>query len=284
MSETGRIRIGNQTSFSALSATQPFEYAVENGFDAFEWFPDKKESAVGWEKSDLDAETRRYIKNTALEHDICLSVHAPWQSNPLRPEVLELLFKDIEFAQDIGASLLNIHLYTDEGMVSYVQSIIPLVKRLAQVGIKLSIENTPLTGPEDFNELFGQLRNLGSDDTAHVGMCLDLGHANLCEATRNNYLKFVDLLDPQVPIIHVHIHENYGDYDSHLPLFTGPAGKDALAIEWLIERLKRRKFSGCIILEQWPQPPTLLNEVRKGLFDMICTSRPQHGVATKAGM
>jgi sugar phosphate isomerase/epimerase len=284
MSETGRIRIGNQTSFSALSATQPFEYAVENGFDAFEWFPDKKESGAGWEKSDLDAETRRYIKDTALEHDIRLSVHTPWQSNPLRPEVLELLFKDIEFAQDIGASLLNIHLYTDKAVVSYIESIIPLVKRLTQVGIKLSIENTPFTGPEDFNELFGQLRNLGSDGTAHVGMCLDLGHANLCEATRNDYLKFMDLLDPQVPIIHVHMHENYGDYDSHLPFFTGPAGKDALGIEGAIERLKRRNFSGCIILEQWPQPPRLLNEVRKGLFDMIWTSRPQQGVATRAGM
>ncbi len=269
MSKTGRIRIGNQTAFSALTLTQPFEYAVENGFDAFEWFPDKKESGAGWQVNDLDAEARRYIKHAALEHDIRLSVHAPWQSNPLRPEVLELLFKDIEFAQDIGASLLNIHLYTDEGMASYVQSIIPLVKRLAQVGIKLSIENTPFTGPEDFNELFEQLRNLGSDDTAYVGMCLDLGHANLCEATHNDYLKFIDLLDPQVPIIHVHIHENHGDHDTHLPLFTGPAGKDARGIEGFIERLKRRNFSGAIILEQWPQPPTLLNEARNRLREMI---------------
>ena len=269
MSKDGRIRIGNQTAFSALTLTEPFEYAVENGFDAFEWFPDKKESGAGWEESDLDAEARRYIKHTALEHDIRLSVHAPWQSNPLSPELLELLFKDIEFAQDIGASLLNIHLYTDEGMASYARSIIPLVKRLAQINIKLSIENTPFTGPEDFNELFGQLRNLGPDDTAHVGMCLDLGHANLCEATLNDFLKFIDLLDPHVPIIHVHIHENYGDYDSHLPLFAGPAGKDATGIEGAIERLKTRNFSGCIILEQWPQPPALLNEARNRLREII---------------
>ena len=270
-----RIRIGNQSAFSALIPTQPFEYAVENGFDAFEWFPDKKESGAGWEESDLDAEIRRHIKNTAQEHDICLSVHAPWQSNPLRPEVLELLFKDIEFAQDIGASLLNIHLYTEEGIDSYARAIIPLMKPLAQVGIKLSIENTPFTGPEEFNELFRKLRSPGSSENACVGMCLDIGHANLCEATRNDYLKFIDLLDPQVPIIHMHVHENYGDHDSHLPLFTGPAGKDASGIERFIERLKRRNFSGCIILEQWPEPPSLLKEARNRLRQMIADS-PRH--------
>ncbi|MCK4728005.1 MAG: TIM barrel protein, partial [Desulfobacterales bacterium] len=264
-----RIRIGNQTAFSALTPTQPFEYAVGNGFDAFEWFPDKKESGAGWKESDLDAKTRRDIRNTALEHDIRLSVHAPWQVNPLQPKAWERLLEVLEFARDIGASLLNIHLYTDEGIASYVQAIIPLMKRLAQVGIKLSIENTPFTAPDDFNELFRRLRNLGSAYTACVGMCLDIGHANLCEATRNDYIRFIDLLDPKVPIIHIHMHENYGDCDSHLPLFTGPAGKDALGIEGLTERLKRRGFSGCIILEQWPQPPTLLNEARNRLREMI---------------
>jgi len=34
-------------AFSAL--TIPFEYAVESGFNAFEWFPDKKESGEGWD-------------------------------------------------------------------------------------------------------------------------------------------------------------------------------------------------------------------------------------------
>jgi phosphoglucan,water dikinase len=269
MSEIVRIRIGNQTAFSALTPIRPFEYAVESGFDAFEWFPDKKESGAGWEESELDAETRRDIRNTALEHDIRQSVHVPWQVNPLQPEARERLFEHLEFAQDIGASLLNVHLCTDDGIAFYMQSIIPLVKRLARVGIKLSIENTPLTGPGNFNELFRRFCNLGSAYTACVGMCLDIGHANLCEATRNDYLKFIDLLDPQVPIIHVHMHENYGDYDSHLPIFTGPAGKDALGIEGITERLKRRSFSGCIILEQWPQPPTLLNEARNRLREMI---------------
>ena len=272
MSRKMHIRIGNQSAFSASTVTQPFEYAVANGFDAFEWFPDKRESGAGWTESDISKDQRAFIKKTVLAHDIRLSVHAPWQANPLRPESRDIFLKDIEFAQDINASLINIHLYTDEGIASYVQAIIPLMKDLAKAGIKLSIENTPITRPQDFNELFRQLLVLNLTDTAHVGMCLDLGHANLCEATLNDYLKFIDLLDSQVPIIHIHLHENYGDYDSHLPLFTGPAGKDDSGIKGFVERMKRRDFSGCIIFEQWPEPPGLLNDARNRLLKIISIS------------
>jgi hypothetical protein len=64
------------------------------------------------------------------------------------------------------------------------------------------------------------------------------------------------------------MHENYGDSDSHLPLFTGPAGKNVSGISDFISRMNGRGFSGSIILEQWPEPPTLLNEARDRLYTM----------------
>jgi hypothetical protein len=57
-----QIRIGNQTSFSAQTPLQPFDFALENGFDAFEWFPDKKDSGAGWDTDDIDSEMRQHIK------------------------------------------------------------------------------------------------------------------------------------------------------------------------------------------------------------------------------
>lgn len=267
MIEKRRIRIGNQTAFSAPAILRPFEYAVAGGFDAFEWFPDKK-SGTGWIEGDISRETRMSVRDIAVEHDISLSVHAPLQLNPLKSQGLERFSETFEFAKDIGASLLNIHLYTDEGIAAYVAALTPLIKLLAQNNIKLSIENTPHTTPEDFNELFARLQ-AGYDDLSHVGMCLDAGHANLCSATRNDYLRFVDLLGPHVPVIHMHMHENYGDYDSHLPIFTGPAGKDRSGVRGLMQRLMRRGFSGCIILEQWPIPEVLLDEARGMLLDII---------------
>src|SRR5262245_58935897 len=69
---THMIRIGNQTSCWAPSPAEPFNYAVANGFDAFEWFPDKK-PGVGWDDSDLDPAKRRDIRETAKEKGIRLS-------------------------------------------------------------------------------------------------------------------------------------------------------------------------------------------------------------------
>jgi sugar phosphate isomerase/epimerase len=268
MSERIRIRIGNQTSFSATTILQPFEYAVDNGFDAFEWFPDRKRSGAGWTVNDMSKETRSIIRDTALAHDISLSVHAPNQMNPLRNETDSFL-QTVRFSQDIGATLLNIHFYPGDGIAEYVEAIIPLITHLTETGIRLSIENTPDIGPHEFNELFRHLYSTGLINAGNVGMCFDLGHANLYEGTRNDYLKYIDMLDPLVPVIHMHMHENYGDSDSHLPIFTGPAGKDASGIEGLIERMEKRNFSGSIILEQWPYPEDLLNEARTRLLDII---------------
>ncbi len=267
--ETRYIRIGNQTALAASSITEPFRYAIVNGFDAFEWFPDTNDSGKGWTESNIKKKARALIRKIAIDHDINLSVHAPWQANPLELKDREILIRNIEFAIDIGATLINTHFFSEQGVDAYVEAVAPLIKLMSKEGIKLSIENTPTTGPEIFNQLFEKFRVDDTEEEELVGMCLDLGHANLYPKTLNNYIRFTDLLDGSIPIIHVHIHENYGDHDSHLPLFTGPAGKDPSGIGGLLDRLNDRCFSGAIILEQWPHTPRLLDAARNRLTEMI---------------
>ena len=262
------IRIGNQTAISSSSIAEPFRYAIDNGFDAFEWLPDKKGSGEGWSIYDIGGKSRSLVKKMARDHDISISVHAPWQINPIDPDAHKELLKHLAFARDVGASLLNIHLYAEEGIDAYIRAIRPLVKHVAEIKMRLSIENTPLTGPHTVNELFERLRQTDSE-TAHVGMCLDPGHANLCQETLNDYLKFVDMLNGEVPITHLHLHENYGDSDGHIPIFCGPSATDDVGIRGLLDRLVEREFSGVVILEQWPQPPSLLNAARDKLLDML---------------
>ncbi|HID96917.1 MAG TPA: hypothetical protein EYP57_01815, partial [Thermodesulfobacteriaceae bacterium] len=80
---------------------------------------------------------------------------------------------------------------------------------------------------------------------------------------------FLDRLAPDVPVIHIHMHENYGDFDAHLPIFTGPAGENDVGIRALLEKIMKRGFSGAIILEQWPEPRELLIRSRNRLLSMM---------------
>jgi phosphoglucan,water dikinase len=267
-----RIRIGNQTAFSASNPLDPFEFALSSGFDAFEWFADKKVDeqgqSCGWDISDMDTNMRQEVRNTGISRDIHFSVHAPWQANPLWPEGNNLLCANIAFARDIGAKLVNLHLYLDQGPQGYAEALRLAIAYAAECGVSLSIENTPLTGAADVNEAFLSLQHLDIP-TCHVGMCLDIGHANLCQSTRNDYIRYIDGLADYVPIIHTHVHENWGDGDSHLTLFTGPgAGNDA-GIKAFVSRMKKRRFTGAMILEQWPDPADLLRQAERRLRPML---------------
>ena len=54
------------------------------------------------------------------------------------------------------------------------------------VGVRVSLENTPQTTPNDFNAIFAVLAKMPEAADGQVGMCLDMGHANLCAATRSD--------------------------------------------------------------------------------------------------
>ncbi len=270
-----KVRIGNQTAPWASRITEPFEYAVENGFDAFEWFLDAGGMGDGWEEADIGREERQEIGRIALEHDILLSVHAPWWLNPLEPAGYEHLLKSLEFAKDLGAANLNMHMASEQGLQAFEEALTPLLHRLADLQIRLSIENVPHSEPEEFNEFFARLADAGYDAGTRVGMCLDLGHANLCPATNNDYLGFIDRLAPHVPIVHLHLHENYGDDDTHIPLFSGASAEDPSGIEGFVDRMKKRGFSGCGIMEVWPEPPSVLIQVRDRLLRMFNTRRAE---------
>jgi sugar phosphate isomerase/epimerase len=268
-----RLRIGNQTSITCADRVEPFAFALRSGFDAFEWFEDKKVHAdcttAGWDEADMDRDQRDWIRETGKAHDVRFTVHAPWQANPLHAGGFDVLFRSLAFARDIGATLVNLHLSMDEGAAGFARALIPLSRAAADACVRLSIENTPHTTPADFNETFARFAELDAAPSGTVGMCLDIGHANLCATTHNDVLRYLDELAPGVPLIHLHVHENYGDADSHLTLFTGPAAGDDSAIRGLVQRLRLRDYRGVMILEQWPDPPELLVNAATRLRELM---------------
>ena len=264
------IRIGNQTAYSASTMMEPFEFALAHGFSSFEFFPDRGYTGVGgWAEDEVDTTSRRTIRETAIKHSIELTVHATLEFNPLNNPQDPRLFSTVEFAHDIGARLINLHLEADAGPAVFVDALGTTLQLTAEAGIQLALENTVYTGPEDFNAFFVELHKRSDLPNKHVGMCLDLGHANLYGAYRNDFCRYIDRLDPTVPLIHLHLHENFGDRDSHLPLFTGPSHDNDAGIRAFLDRLAKRNYDGCAVLEQWPQPPSLLVQSRDKLVQLI---------------
>jgi len=272
------IRIGNQTAYSARSVMEPFEFAMQQGFTAFEFFPDRGPMGVGgWAETDLGDSTRRWIQQSAVEYGIQLTVHAPLEFQPAQNPEDPRLHSVVTFAHDIGAALINLHLDVGAGPEMFVRSLKPTLLATAEAGLGLTLENTVWSGPADFNAFFSALHARADLPNTHVGMCFDLGHANLFGGTCNDYWKYLDALSPLVRITHLHLHENFGDRDSHLPLFTGPSRNNATGIAGMLKRVRQHGFSGCAILEQWPNPPALLVQARDGLLNLLGASRVAEG-------
>lgn len=261
----GMIRVGNQTSCHAPSR-EPYEFALREGFDAFEWFSDP--GRFGWREDDFSAADRRALHQTAKATGLLFSVHAPHAADPTTRSGLEAIRRSIQFGGDVGAGVVNLHLFPWRGARPFAESLGPLVEAARLADVLLSLENTPETSPDDFNAVFGVLSAM-AEAAGRVGMCLDSGHANLFAGTRNDFVRYIDMLGDHVPIIHWHAHENWGDRDSHLPLFTGPAARDDRGLRGLVRRLKGRGFAGSVVLEQWPSPPELLVEARRRLIQML---------------
>lgn len=261
------IRIGNQTSGYA-PAHAPYEFARRHGFDAFEWFSDR--CGAGWCETETTEDEKRELRAVADSDEVRFSVHAPHAADPTTPAGSEAILRSIRFGGEIGARLVNLHFFPQYHTRPFVEALKPLLVEAKRARLMLSLENTPATSPDHVNAVFGVLSGMPGGPHG-VGLCLDTGHANLHTGTHNDYVRFVDLLGDHVPIFHWHAHENWGDCDSHLPLFTGPSGADDRGLRALVRRLKARGFDGSVILEQWPHPPEQLVRTRERLREMIAT-------------
>ncbi len=263
------LHIGNQSAFTAWPLTAPFAFACDHGFDAFEWFPDKRSDGTGWASLDFLAPDREIAFKNGRARQMAISLHASIAATPMSEVGRQILQQDIALARDIGATLLNLHVDLAAGVGPFIIQLQPILVQLYEVNITLTLENTVFTMPQQINELFAGLQEKGLLQEGRAGLCLDIGHANLCSTTHNDYIAFLDQLDKHIPVLHIHLHENWGDADSHLLVFTGPAGQNAAGIRALFKRLGQRSFVGSVILEQWPSPPQGLAEARNKLQDLI---------------
>jgi len=144
----------------------------------------------------------------------------------------EGVMKAIDVAAYLGVETAAVHAHAvpqpnydyDARLEHCVTRLRPFVTRAREVGLKLAVENMCdramvhirrfCATPE---ELLAVVESLGSD----VGVCWDTGHANLCALNQYAALKKIG-----ARLKMVHINDNDGLDDDHVPPFLGKVNWD----------------------------------------------------------
>jgi sugar phosphate isomerase/epimerase len=152
--------------------------------------------------------------------------------------------RTLQIAADLGAPNVVFHIggrRSHVAMDRVLHSVEQLLPTAAHTGVDIAIENLPpgLLGsdPADLVEI------MAAFESPRVGVCLDTGHANLTGGCD----RWLDAVGPRINM--VHLHDNQGDSDSHLP-----PGMGTIAWDRVQRRLREHGYQGPWVSETRMQP------------------------------
>lgn len=185
-------------------------------------------------------------------------IHGPWRFPPKdateddRAERFGKMTKAMAVAKFLGAKYMAIHPLMPFGVDENINpdEVYEINKRFfkalsdvaGKLGVTVCLENMPfrefsLSSPESILKL---IEDIGSP---HLKFCFDSGHANY----RSESMRDSILTVGKERLAILHIHDNFGDSDSHLPPYDGN-------IDWaeLVEALYEIDYSGVMNIESSP--------------------------------
>lgn len=164
----------------------------------------------------------------------------------IRRACLEELRRCLRAAHRIGATVLNAHYskppaaFPQRDTVTWHAEVLsPLCEEAAGLGVTIVLEHVPFGGSQQLETIAAIL-----DRAPLLRFHLDSGHAKL-ERGGDRWNEYLELLGPKVR--HVHLSENDGTADQHLPLGAVPRSRT----DWPqhIRTLKATGYDGTITLE-----------------------------------
>lgn len=236
------MRIGAMTN--PLTALLPqIHWIGEQGFD----FVDLAVEPPMAEHEAIDTRGVRHALDAAgLDRIVHTSPYLPLASahRPVREAAAGEIRRCIGLAAELGAALVTLHYlgaprFFHRGQVVSVYA--ELLESLAACdsGVRVAIENSPINRGELslFREIFTRV--------PQAGLLLDVGHTHI----RSGRTLAPDFLEDAVVgkrLAHVHLSDNDGRDDLHLPL-----GAVRNGIDWkkTAAGLKRSGYSGTVTLE-----------------------------------
>jgi sugar phosphate isomerase/epimerase len=210
----------------------PLREAAANGFNAFEItcvFPSAEPENT---PKEVIAKARDILEKSGME--VC--VHAPFFdmniaafSPGIRKASVEITKKTVDFCAEVGGKTMILHSGTQtyEQIKGIPKEENPLFKiqwdynieSIKQIndyatgkGITVCLENIGFNSVDQcFQDLIEIRKKVGSD----LQFTLDFGHARLREGAE----KGIQMLGDNIR--HIHLHDNFGKNDDHLPVGDG---------------------------------------------------------------
>jgi len=249
------------------------EYAAEHNFDHLEIDLLNEDTQL----ESFDRKRIHDLKELLFNRHISISLHLPYTLNLIKKNrlsknrLITQINHTFDLASDLNATHITSHIGSfskqviwsdsrEEHLKRSIESIL-LISEIADTHhIQFAIENL-ITLPEhstyhfigdninDFSEIFSSV------NSEFVGLCLDLGHANLNEGGIEYIKKFGER------IFCLHYHDNEGNKDEHLEIGDGN-------IQWkkIVKELDKSGFTGPYISECFKSAPHL---TRGKLLELI---------------
>lgn len=216
----------------------------------------------------------KHLGNQLSKNGLSCTVHAPFMD--LNPGALDPLVRDVTLAryrQTLdAAALLGAHLvvfhpgydrwrYAGQSRLWIDQSLKfwpPLLQHAEQVQIRMSLENIFEEDPQSLATLVAEI------DSDWLGHCFDTGHWNLFG--QKALPDWLTALGPR--LFHLHLHDNLGDRDAHLPI-----GEGNIDFPLLFDWLSSQPFFPSMTLEA--HTPELLLKSQATAIKLISGDRPK---------
>ncbi len=225
--------------------------------DPFKWaYTLEDHGYTGWEivqegSQCLNSKTIQNVQNIHETTNLELTLHLPFSdmnlaglNDSIRGEVIRQMKHYLTLASNY-VNLAVVHpgyLSPYGAQVPYeayqtnLASLAEICDFAADFGILVAVENMP-----DFPKIFGKYPDemqemLGAVGSHNVGFTFDVGHAN----TVGLIDEFLDQLGDRIS--HVHIHDNMGEKDEHLPLGEG-------TVDWKSVMEKLSDYKGIFVTE-----------------------------------
>ena len=183
-------------------------------------------------------------------YNLKYSIHAPFMDvniaslqDKSRINSINQIKDSIDFANKIDAEAVVVH----PGLISFLankyfkkevidtanRSMIELGNYSKDLGVMTTFENMPTFDSMIYQDM-NKLHDILSENDLH--MTLDIGHANHAGYSADGMI-----FDS---IKHVHIHDNFGDDDTHLAL-----GEGSIDLKRVVNNLESKSYDGIYMIE-----------------------------------